>query len=278
MFESTTKYHRLRVTEDAGVRLLRLDRSPQSSMLVDDPLATDFEYPIYLHLALAVQPEATRTLVVGLGGGTIVKQMWSAYPHMHLDAVEIDPEVVAVARRYFALPEDERVRVFVGDGREYIETTPDTYDIVILDAYDDDHIPFQLTTREFFEATRARLSPGGVVAYNIIGSLEGDWSKPFRSVHRTMGVVWRRVIVFAVGIGSDSLRGERRNIVVLATDAEIDDERLHANIEGCVGGMVALPGFSELGRDHYVGGIRGGDVPIREDRRPLSKPWRRRRR
>ncbi len=272
MFETTTKYHRLRVTEDAGVRLLRLDRSPQSSMRVDDPFDTDFEYPQYLHLALALNPAAQRTLVVGLGGGTVVKQMWSAYPDMRIDAVEIDPEVIDVARRFFELPDDERVRTFVGDGREFVETTADTYDIVMLDAYDDDRIPYHLTTREFFESVRARLNPHGVVAYNVIGSIEGDWSKSFRSLHRTMGNVWRRIVVFAVGIGADPRRGEIRNIIVLATDAEVTDEELLGNIESRAHGRVTLPGFESLARDHYVGGIRGGDVPIREDRRtPKSR-------
>ena len=272
MFETTTKYHRLRVTESAGVRLLRLDRSPQSSMKVDDPFDTDFEYPQYLHLALALNPTASRTLVIGLGGGTVVKQMWSAYPDMRIDAVEIDLAVVDVARRYFELPDDERVRVFVGDGREFIETTSETYDIVIVDAYDDDRIPYHLTTRQFLEAVRARLAPDGVAAYNVIGSLDGDWSKPFRSLHRTMGMVWRRVVVFAVGIGADPRRGEIRNIVLLGTDAAGSDDGLLASIESRVDGRVLLPGFEHLAEDHYVGGIRGGDVPVLEDHRaPRSR-------
>jgi spermidine synthase len=272
MFETTTRYHRLRVTEDAGVRLLRLDRSPQSSMRVDDPYDTDFEYPQYLHLALALNPTASRTLVIGLGGGTVVKQMWSAYPDMRIDAVEIDVAVVDVARRFFEVPDDERVRVLVGDGREFIERSTDTYDVVILDAYDDDRLPYHLTTREFFESVRARMTPDGVAAYNVIGALDGKWSKPFRSLHRTMGLVWQRVVVFAVGIGADPRRGEVRNIVLLGTDASVDDHQLLANIASRVNGRVLLPGFEDLAGDHYVGGIRGGDVPVLEDRRgPLRR-------
>lgn len=272
MFDTTTKYHRLRVTENAGVRLLRLDRSPQSSMKVDDPFDTDFEYPQYLHLALALNPTASRTLVIGLGGGTVVKQMWSAYPDMRIDAVEIDLAVVDVARRFFELPDDERVRVFVGDGREFIETSAETYDVVILDAYDDDRIPYHLTTRQFLEAVRTRLTPDGVAAYNVIGSLDGDWSKPFRSLHRTMGMVWRRVVVFAVGIGSDPRRGEIRNIILLGTDAIVDDDELLKNIRTRANGRVLLPGFEDLAEDHYSRGIRGGDVAVLEDRRgPRSR-------
>ena len=271
MFEAKTKYHRLRVTEEAGVRLLRLDRSPQSSMRVDDPFDTDFEYPQYLHLAIALKPDATRTLVVGLGGGTVVKQMWSAYPDMEIDAVEIDSGVVDVARRFFELPEDDRVRVFVNDGRTFLESAESTYDIVMLDAYDDDRLPYHLTTREFFETVRARLVPDGVVAYNVIGAIDGDWSKPFRSLHRTMGMVWRKVVVFAIGIGSDHRRGEIRNIILLGTDAQCDNEQLAANIKSRVGGRVSLPGFEDLARDHFIGGIRGGDVPVLEDRRGLRR-------
>ncbi len=267
MFETTTKYHRLRVTEDRGVRLLRLDRSPQSSMRLDDPLDTDFEYPQYLHLALAIKPDARSMLMIGLGGGTVVKQMHAAYADMTIDAVEIDPEVVDVARRFFAVPEDERAHIFIDDGRHFVEASDKTYDVVILDAYDDDKIPYHLTTREFFEAVRARLAPDGVFTCNVIGALEGDWSKPFRSLHRTVSMVWPRVVVFAVGIGSNHRRGEIRNIVILATDSAVSDEDLLRNIESRANGRVVLHGFEDLGGDHYTGGIRGGDVPVLEDRR-----------
>ena len=163
-------------------------------MALDDPFETDIEYVDYFHIALAVRPDAARTLVLGLGGGSIVKRMWRDYPAMHIDAVEIDAEVVDIAREYFALPEDPRIRIAVDDGRAFLSACEETYDIVIVDAFDDDRMPRHLMTEEFMRDVRERLSPGGVVAYNVIGSLHGPLSKPFRSLCRTVSNVWSKPV------------------------------------------------------------------------------------
>ena len=91
-FESP--YRRLRVSDDNGVRMLKFDRNQQSSMHLDDPFATDIEYVSYLHVTVAVKPDPARALVIGLGGGSIVKQLWRDHPDLHIDAVELDPEVL----------------------------------------------------------------------------------------------------------------------------------------------------------------------------------------
>jgi spermidine synthase len=244
-------YHRITVEDRGHLRVMRFERNRQSSMYLDAPFDTDFEYPAYFHLALALNPRASRTLVIGLGGGTVVKRMWRDYPEMLLDVVELDPEVVEVAREYFALPEDERIRVHVGDGREFVEGTSD--------AFDDDRVPRPLTTEEFMRAVRGRLGEDGVVVYNLIGYLRGDRDKPFRSLYRTLANVWREVWVFKVDEGVDS---EGSNIILLATDDVVPAEDLLARIRGRVDGRVSVPAFHTFGDDLYTGPIRGGDVPI----------------
>ena len=166
------------------------------------------------------QPDAKRVLVLGLGGGAVSKRYWHDYPGMRVDSVEIDPVVVDVSRTYFGLPEDERLRVFVADARRYVQTTKETYDIVIIDCYYNEALPFHLTTEEFLKEVKTRLAPDGVVAYNVIGAVEGDKSRLFRSMYRTAGGVWDHVWVFPIGIGTDKLAISRRNIIVLATDAD----------------------------------------------------------
>ena len=172
--KKTTRYHRLTVTEEDRLRVLRFERNPQSSMFIDDPFETDIEYIGYLHTALAVKPDATRTLAIGLGGGSVVKRMWRDYPDMPIDAVELDPAVLQVAKRYFALPEDERIRVTIGDGRRFLEKSDDSWDIILVDAYDDYEVPPRLVTEEFMLLAHRHLTDGGVMAYNFIGRVSGD--------------------------------------------------------------------------------------------------------
>ncbi len=252
----------IRVTDHDGVRTLKFARAQQSSMRLDDPFATDFAYPVYLHLARAVVPDAQRALVIGLGGGTVVKQLWRDCPDLHIDAVEIDPEVARLARSHFAVPDDERLTVIVGDGRAVLESATEPYDILIVDAFDDDRVPPHLLTEEFARHAYGHLTEQGVLAYNVHGSVVGDRSKPFRSLHRTLANVFRRLWVFPVGLSAGGAPGEHREIIVLATDAALTADELLARIASGVDGTVSVPGFTGLGADLYVPKVRTGDVPI----------------
>lgn len=267
-------FHRVRVTDDRGVRLLTFERNQQSSMRLDDPFETDIEYVGYLHIALAIVPEPRRVLAIGLGGGSLVKRMWRDYAPVHIDAVEIDPEVVEIARALFALPDDERIRVIVGDGRTFVDACAQTYDLIVIDAFDDDRIPRPLTTDEFMRTCRDLLSPGGAIAYNVIGSVYGPHSKHFRSLHRTASNVWRSVWSFPVGIAQDA-RDQTRNIVMLASDAPLTDEELLDRIASRVDGRVSVPGFERFAEDLYCGSVRTGDVPLLLDPRTAANRTRR---
>jgi spermidine synthase len=262
VYSTTSPYHEINVTDIGYLRVLRFEHNRQSSMYLDAPFDTDFEYPAYLHTPLALKPDATRTLVIGLGGGTVVKRMWRDYPDMRLDVVELDPEIVDVAYRFFALPEDDRIRVFTGDGRGFVETATDTYDIAIVDAFDEDRVPRPLTTEEFVRLVRDRLAPDGVVAYNFIGTLKGDRSKPFRSLYRTLSTVWRRVWVFTMDEG---VLAQGANLILLGTDADVTADELRDRLAGRVGGKVTVPAFQLFGENLYTGEIRTGDVAIIAD-------------
>jgi spermidine synthase len=259
VYSATSRYHEINVTDHGYIRVLRFTRNRQSSMYLDAPFDTDFEYPGYFHIAVAIDPEATRTLVIGLGGATVVKRMWRDYPEMRIDAVELDPAVIDVARRFFALPDDERISVFEDDGRRFVEASTDTYDIAIVDAFDEDRVPRPLTTEEFMRTLRDRLSTDGVVAYNFIGAARGERSKPFRSLHRTLANVWRSVWVFVVNDGIDT---EGTNLMLFATDAPVTTDELLARIADRVGGRVTVPAFDLYTEDLYRGEIRTGDVPL----------------
>lgn len=258
--------HLIRIADFNGMRTLRFERNSQSSMRLDDPYATDIEYVAYLHLTRAIVPAPARVLVLGLGGGTLVKQLWRECPDLVIDAVEIDPEIVAVAKEFFALPDDPRIRIHLGDGREFVETSPEVYDIIVVDAYDDGQMPRHLTTEEFMLGIQARLKPGGVAAYNIIGTVSGTLSRPLRSLVRTAGNVWRAQWLFTVN-SFEPGGPSPENVIMLTTDTEVTEEQLLARIADRVGGTVQVPGFERFGQHLYRKRLRSGDVPILADER-----------
>ncbi|HCI82041.1 MAG TPA: spermine synthase, partial [Ktedonobacter sp.] len=106
-----------------------------------------------------------RVAIIGLAGGTIAHQFTQVYGPVPIDGVEIDPAIVSVGQRYFGMNEPN-LHIHIADGRTYLNTTHNTYDVVAIDAFQQPYIPFQLTTKEFFESIKSHLSPTGVVALN----------------------------------------------------------------------------------------------------------------
>lgn len=265
LYRADTQYHRITVTEDATERHLRFDKTHQSAMDLKDGYTSTIRYPDYLHLAIALKPDAKRVLVLGMGGGTVTKRFWRDYPGMRVDTVEIDPAVVDVAKRFFAYPVDARLRTFTEDARRYVKSTSEHYDVVIVDCYYADALPSHLATGGFFRETKAKMTPDGVLAYNLIGAVEGDRSRLFRSIYRTAGDVWSVMYVFPIGIGADRSPAARRNIVVLATDTDVPKDVLLHRIADRVGGRVTVRGYPSFGDDLYGGVIGLADVPLLSD-------------
>jgi spermidine synthase len=111
-------------------------------------------------------PVVERAAVVGLAAGTISKQFTQVFGPIPIDGIEIDPLVVEVGRDYFNMTEPN-LNVIVGDGRYQFNLLDGPYDVVTLDAYKVPYIPWHLTTRDYFEEIRQRLTPTGVVAVNV---------------------------------------------------------------------------------------------------------------
>ena len=218
-FRKDSAYHSIAVVEDSTARYLRFDSSFQSAMELDRPFVSPFEYVDYLSLALAYRPTARNVLFVGLGGGSAPKRLWRDFPDVRIQAVELDPEVVDVAYRWFALPRSSRLEVDVEDGRRFLVRDERRWDAIVLDAYYADSIPFHLATREFTQLVRERLAPGGVVVANVIGALEGESSKLFRSLYRTYRSVFPSLTVHPVDFRRDATAV--RNIIVVAAQGAL---------------------------------------------------------
>jgi spermidine synthase len=219
VFRKESRYHRITVVDDGGHRYLRFDSSFQSGMFIGRPFRTDFAYTDYFDLGLAYHPSSKRVLFIGLGGGSAPKRVWRDFPKLRIDVAELDPVVVDVARRYFALPQSPRLHVTVADGRQFLDGHEQRYDVIGIDAFFSDSIPFHLTTREFLELAQRRLAPGGVIVTNVVGALTGPSSKLFRSLYRTYASVFPTVLVHPVYDAGDRRPDSVRNIMLVATDA-----------------------------------------------------------
>jgi spermidine synthase len=214
-----SQYHRIAVVDDDTARYLRFDSSFQSGMYLDDPYKTRFGYSDYLQLPFAYRPQTKRVLYIGLGGGSAPKRTWRDFPDVQVDVVELDPEVVNVAYRYFELPRDPRLKVDVEDGRRFLAGHDGPWDAIVIDAFYSDSIPFHLATREFLELAQSRLAPGGTVATNIIGAVRGPDSRLFRSMLRTYRSVFPTVSIHPVSAVAGKNLDVVQNVILVAGDA-----------------------------------------------------------
>jgi hypothetical protein len=112
-------------------------------------------------------------LIIGNAGGTTARAFGELYPGVEIDGVEIDPKVTEVGRRFFGLGDNPRLRVVTADGRPFLASTDERYDVIAVDAYHQPYIPFYLATEEFFRLVRDHLAPGGAVALNV-AAVPGD--------------------------------------------------------------------------------------------------------
>jgi spermidine synthase len=199
LYRKDTRYHRLAVVEEGTTRVLRFGSSFQSAWDPSDPYTAVFPYTDYFELGLAYHPSTRDVLFLGLGGGSAIKRLLHDFPRLRIQVVELDPVVLDVARRFFGLPRDPRLAVAVEDGRRNLDRHNRRWDMIGIDVFFDDGIPFHMATREFLELARSRLAPGGVVVTNVIGALEGPGSKLFRSIYRTYRSVFPTVLVHPVG-------------------------------------------------------------------------------
>jgi spermidine synthase len=114
----------------------------------------------------------SRVAILGNAAGTVARAYGHYFPAARIDAVEIDPELARIGRRYFDM-RAPHLEVHNEDARPWLRDADDDYDVIILDAYRQPYIPFYLATREFFELARDHLAPGGLVIVNV-GHPEGS--------------------------------------------------------------------------------------------------------
>lgn len=199
LYDKPSRYSNIVVTQESdGTRTLRFERggARQSVVKVDDPGYVALPYVRAALVALALVQEPRRILVVGLGGGTLPRFLHHYYPAATIDAVDIDPDVVQVAREYFGLREDERLRAHVADGRQFIEQVRAPYDLVFLDAYGASSVPAHMTTEEFVRAARRAIRADGVVVSNL---WSGEHNPLYNAMARTYLKVFDTVKIIPAG-------------------------------------------------------------------------------
>ncbi|WP_142859275.1 spermidine synthase [Salinigranum halophilum] len=265
VYQTQTPYQELEVIDVDDRRTLYLDGRPHSAMDLDDPSRHVFDYTTYFHLPLLFaddEAEIDRVLFIGGGGFTGPKRFAEEY-NVTVDVAEIDPVVIDVAKRYFGVSESPQLRIHNVGGRQYLRETDHTYDLIVLDAYRKDKVPFELTTVEFMRLARDRLSADGMLFANVISAPSGPASKFYRAQYKTMAQVYPQVYSFPTvdGVNVQNIELVATKNATVVTEAQLRTR----NTQRAIG--------VDLSRElrTYRRTEETGDVPVlRDDKAPVD--------
>lgn len=168
IFQDESVYNYISVQEhEDGQRSLRTNEGfGIQSLYHPTQFLTGYYWDVALFLPI-IKPDAENFLIVGSAGGTSARMLHHFFPSLALHAVEIDPLIVQVSKRFFGMDEVP-MEITTADGRVFLQQTKEKYDLMMIDVYKDElYIPFHLATKEFFELAASRLSDDGVMMMNV---------------------------------------------------------------------------------------------------------------
>ncbi|MCR5451610.1 MAG: fused MFS/spermidine synthase, partial [Lachnospiraceae bacterium] len=177
-YEGESVYNYLQVKEDANKVILSTNVlfGVQSVLIKDDALTgMYYDYALAAPYMTGIRENAdknTDVLILGMGSGTYATQLSRYFDNITVEGVEIDEKITDLAHKYFELPGTTKVTTY--DGRAYLSATHKKYDVIMVDAYQDITIPFQMSSSEFFTMVKEHLKPEGVMVVNMNMYNEGE--------------------------------------------------------------------------------------------------------
>lgn len=241
-YEGESVYNYLQVKEsDKSVILSTNVLFGVQSIYMKEQGLTGMYYDYAMAAPLMVEgkaPEDCKVLILGMGTGTYATQCRKYYGDMDMEGVEIDGKITALSREYFHLPEDVPVTTY--DGRAFLNAVDEKYDVIMVDAYQDITIPFQMSSVEFFYLVKAHLAENGVmvVNMNMRGREEGNINQYLAD---TIAFVFGEVYTVDVAGSTNRELFASDNEAMLdnleAGRALLADEKLYAMMERASAGL-----------------------------------------
>jgi len=178
----------IEIVEEDGVRVLQIGGDAiQSAMRLDAPDRIELDYVQAMMAFLLFRPKPRDVLMVGLGGGSMARFIHQRMPNVRVSAVEINPGVVTVARRYFHFPEeDDRLEILVGDGAELVPRRPASADVLVVDGFVNGRPAEGLCTQSFYDGAFAALRSPGVMVANFMAD-DGKIERHLDRIERSFG-------------------------------------------------------------------------------------------
>jgi spermidine synthase len=166
-----SQYNDIEVTRRGGLVTLGFRHHSriynESAVDLRDPLQLIYPYTRSMMAGLIYANDLRSILDIGFGTGRTAGYVHAFVPNARVTSVELDPDVIDLARRHFGVRDDDRFHVVARDGRMFLAASSERYDVILIDAYRGPFVPFHLLTREFYALAASRLAAGGVIVQNV---------------------------------------------------------------------------------------------------------------
>lgn len=199
-------------------------------------------YTRYMTVGLAYAKAIDSILEIGLGGGRTSWYIHKTLPNTSITTVELDPEVISLAKKYFRIRQENNFDVVARDGRMYLARNANHYDVILIDAYRGPFVPFHLLTKEFYSLVKSKLKPGGVTVQNIEPS-----TMLFDAAIVTMKSVFNNIDLFEAGgnvvtVAYDGPMQSNQELAQKASNLQKKYKFFH-NLSGMIGERKVLSNF-----------------------------------
>jgi spermidine synthase len=167
----------------------------QSAIPKDTNARMVFDYNRrFLELVSSQKPKSI--LLIGGGAFTLPIEVLKFFPNTRIDVVEHDSMLAKIANRFFGLKPNKNLNIINNDGREYLTSTNQNYDAILIDAFTHNIIPPTLSTKEFIQLLSQHLTKNGVVASNIISAYHSPNNNLIKQQYATYKAVFRHVDLY----------------------------------------------------------------------------------
>jgi spermidine synthase len=214
----TLKLAKTQSPDGKTLRTLILDNLIHSYVCLEDPTHIEYEYErIYAEVMKwrFDQNSAFKSLSIGGGGYTFPRYMEITYPNAQIDVAEIDPMITKVVYDQLGLPRSTRITTYNTDGRWYVMSCAEKYDVIFTDAYNDLSIPYHLTTKEFVSQLKSIMTADGIIVSNIIDNFQKGAFLP--SYIKTLREVFGEKNVYLLSVSPDFENLRISTFIVMAS-------------------------------------------------------------
>lgn len=191
----------------------------QSGIALDDEPRLLFDYNERLmELIRGIHPK--NMLLLGGGAFTLPSAIQSAFPKLSMDIVELDGGLIDIAQQYFSFRPSQNLRIHIQDGLTFIKASDQTYDLVIVDVFQDVTMPPGFQAPQAARNLKRCTGTSDVLAINAIGALRGERSQALRRLAGALQAEYAEVTIFPAEYGLSPWTVQ--NFIITAQDGHAD--------------------------------------------------------